>query len=81
MEGDVERYAVTAVGLPGLWLSRRERRLWPALAIVGQFVVLALVLVPPPRLRAPFDLLMCIGVGLFVERMAARRRTAALPRV
>jgi hypothetical protein len=73
-------FAVTAVGLAGLWLTRRERRLWPALAIVGQFVVLALVLVPPPRLRAPFDLLMCIGVGLFVERVADRRRTARLPR-
>ena len=67
-------YLVTGLGLAGLWISRRTPTLWPISLIVAQFVVLSLLLVSPPRLRAPFDLLMCIGVGLLVERWVAARR-------
>jgi hypothetical protein len=66
-------YAVTAAGLAGLWIHRRNAALWPALLIVLQFAALSLVLVAPPRLRAPFDLLMCIGAGLLIAWFVARR--------
>lgn len=71
-------YAVTTAGLCGLWLHRRNRALWPAMFIVAQFALLSLLLVSPPRLRAPLDLLMCIGLGLlvgwFVDRRHRQRR-------
>jgi hypothetical protein len=70
-------YLVTIAGCIGLWLSRRRAALWPAIAIVAQFVVLSLLLVAPPRLRAPFDLLMCIGVGLLAAWFVQRRQAAA----
>ncbi len=54
---------VLAAGVGGLVLRRHDRRTWPALAIVGQFLVLSLVTVSVPRLRGPLDLLLCLGVG------------------
>lgn len=54
---------LVALGLAGTALRLRDRRTWPGLAIVGGFVGLSLVTVSVPRLRGPFDLLMCIGVG------------------
>jgi len=53
---------VTA-GSTGVLLRIRDRRTWPALAIVGGFIAVSLVTVSVPRLRGPFDLLMCIGIG------------------
>ena len=47
------------------------------LAVVAQFVLLSLVLVAPPRLRAPFDLAMCLGAGLLVASFVDARRAAA----
>jgi 4-amino-4-deoxy-L-arabinose transferase-like glycosyltransferase len=72
-------YAVTAAGLCGLWLHRRNRALWPAMFIVAQFALLSLLLVSPPRLRAPLDLLMCIGLGLLVGWFADRRHPQRHP--
>ena len=47
------------------------------LAIAAYFTLSSLVLVAPPRVRAPFDLCCCIGVGLAVDwvwrRVASRR--------
>jgi len=74
-------YAVTMAGCVGLFLFRRRPTLWVAIAIVGQFVVLSLVLVAPPRLRAPFDLLMCVGVGLLVGWLVDRRRNVTAPAI
>jgi hypothetical protein len=50
--------------------------------IIGaQFVALSLVLVAPPRLRAPFDVLMCIGVGLLAQdAISPKRREVSSPR-
>lgn len=61
-------YAVTLVGLAGLVRFRRDRRVLLLGLITAQFVALSLLLVAPPRLRAPFDLACCIGVGLAVSR-------------
>src|SRR5690606_14688827 len=66
---------VTALGLAGLVLAGRDRRLWPLYLIVGQFMALSLVLVAPPRLRLPFDVLCCIGVGLLVGARRSRARS------
>ena len=73
-------YVVTVAGCVGLVLERRRRELWPAMAITAQFVALSLVLVATPRLRAPFDLVMCIGVGLLAARVAAAHVAAARTR-
>jgi hypothetical protein len=72
-------YAVTVVGLIGLWWFRRSHAVWLLAACVGQFVVVSLVIVAPPRLRAPFDLVCCIGVGLFVAFVSARQPRSELP--
>lgn len=66
-------YVVTLAGLAGFWVHRRDRRLWPAMIVGAQFIALSLLLVAPPRLRAPFDLLMCIGVGLLIQHVISRK--------
>lgn len=64
-------FVVTALGLVGLARHRRDRRVMVLAAITAQFVVLSLLLVAPPRLRAPFDLTMCIGLGLQASAMVS----------
>ncbi|QXC59483.1 glycosyltransferase family 39 protein [Aquihabitans sp. G128] len=59
-------FAVTILGLVGLARSWRDRRVIALSVLVASFVVLSLLLVAPPRLRAPFDLACCIGLGLLV---------------
>lgn len=66
-------YLVTLAGVVGVGWSIRDRGVWPLAVIVAQFVVLSLVLVAPPRLRTPFDVMCCIGVGLLAARLAERR--------
>jgi hypothetical protein len=59
-------YVVTAAGVVGLWRWRREP-LGLLLALVGAYFFLSsLVLVASPRLRAPVDFVLCIGLGLLV---------------
>jgi 4-amino-4-deoxy-L-arabinose transferase-like glycosyltransferase len=66
-------YLLTAVGVFGLVVSRRD----PVVVLIGAtglyFVLGSLVLVSPPRLRSPFDMCCCIGVGLAAQWWAARR--------
>lgn len=73
-------FLVTIAGLVGLvreLRARRDERLVVLLVVVAQFVVLSLVLVAPPRLRAPFDLAMCLGAGLLVASLIDARRAGA----
>lgn len=75
-------WLVTVAGLGGLVLALRRCR--KALTVVlvlvaAQFVALSLVLVAPPRLRGPFDLAMCVGVGLLVGQGRRGRQRAADP--
>ena len=69
-------YGVTVVGVFGLVVSRRD----PTVVLVGAtglyFVLGSLVLVSPPRLRSPFDMCCCIGVGLAAQWWSARRTGA-----
>lgn len=62
-------YLTLVMGAAGLWLERRNRRLWPAYAVVAAITLPSLFLVAPPRLRSPMDLLLCIGVGLLVHHI------------
>lgn len=66
-------YMVTIGGLVGFALNLRRRRLWPALLVTAQFIVLSVLLIAVPRLRSPFDLFMCIGLGLLVQWVIDRR--------
>ncbi len=67
---------LVVAGLLGTGLRLRDRRTWPALAVVAQFVVLSAVTVSVPRLRGPFDLLMCIGVGYLAAWLHERALAA-----
>lgn len=60
-------------GLTGTLLRIRDRRTWPAIGLVAGFMSLSLVTVSVPRLRGPFDLLMCIGVGYLAASIHDRR--------
>lgn len=71
-------YVVTVLGLVGMWRNRRDRRVL-LLGVLGiQFALLCIVILAPPRLRAPFDLMCCLGAGLVIDELLARRGTAAL---
>lgn len=65
-------YAVTVAGLAGLWLRRRDPTVLFLGLVVGYFVALNLLIISAPRLRAPFDLLCAIGVGLLVQAVRER---------
>lgn len=70
---------VTAVGLLGLVLRARTPIVALVLAIAVYFTLSSVVLVAPPRVRAPFDLCCCIGVGLAADllwRKVVLRRSA-----
>ena len=71
-------YVVTAVGLVGLWRYRTDPRVRLLAVIAGQFVVVAILILSPPRLRAPFDLACAIGFGLALDDVVSRRRTAKM---
>ena len=66
-------YLVTVTGVIGLWRSRSDQRVqWLAL-IVLQFALLSILILSPPRLRAPFDLACAIGAGLLLASLVSRR--------
>ena len=66
-------YLVTAVGWFGLVTRWRDPRVVLLMGTALYFTAGSLVLVSPPRLRAPFDLISCIGVGLAVAWWSERR--------
>jgi len=66
-------WAVCVAGVVGLWRLRRHPDALPLIISAGYFVGIALVAVSPPRLRAPFDVLACIGVAALVVQLARQR--------
>lgn len=66
-------WIVSVLGLVGLWRFRRDPRVIVVFLLTLQFVLLSLFLVAPPRLRAPFDLTMCLGAGLLVGSLLQGR--------
>jgi hypothetical protein len=75
-------FVVTLTGVAGLALRWRQPAVVLILAVMAYFVATSLVLIPAPRLRAPVDVLCCVGAGLLVawtaERLRARRRVPVL---
>jgi hypothetical protein len=69
-------YVVTIAGVIGLWRDRRDARVQWLAVIVAQFALLSVLIVSPPRLRAPFDLACAIGAGLLVDAFMRTRRGA-----
>ena len=82
-------YAVTLLGMIGLVTRRRDPMVQILLLTAGWFTLMSLVGVAVPRLRGPFDVAMCVGVGLVASRRApgvgaaacetAARETASTP--
>jgi len=73
-------YVLTVTGVAGWWKVRRTP-LGSLIAVSAcSFVAISLLLVAPPRLRAPWDLACCIGAAIFavdtVNVRRARRRAA-----
>lgn len=64
---------VTVAGTVGLWRFRSDRRVRWLAVLALQFAVLCILILAPPRLRAPFDLAACIGTGLLVASVLDRR--------
>jgi len=62
-------YLVTTMGIVGLWHARHQRVAVLMAAIAAYFTLVSLVSVAAPRLRAPFDLACCIGVGFLAGQL------------
>lgn len=75
-------YGLVVVGLLGLWRARSQDIALVAGAVAAYFTLASLLFVAPPRVRVPVDLVLCIGVGLFVAHRFAPRpeRFTELPR-
>jgi 4-amino-4-deoxy-L-arabinose transferase-like glycosyltransferase len=72
-------YVVTLLGVAGMVKHRRSPPVWLLTACVAQFLLVSLVLVAAPRLRAPFDLMCCIGLGLLIAPRVASQAQIAEP--
>jgi 4-amino-4-deoxy-L-arabinose transferase-like glycosyltransferase len=60
-------YVVLLAGVTGLWLERKAELAKLLATIAVYFTIASLAFVAPPRLRAPVDLVLCIGVGMLVS--------------
>jgi hypothetical protein len=67
-------YVVTVAGIAGLWLHRRDWRVRLLAVLAAEFAILMILILAPPRLRAPVDVICCIGVGLMVSSLWGRHR-------
>lgn len=74
-------YAVTALGVIGLWAVRRRPGAGPLLLAATVLPLATLVSVAAPRLRAPFDVACCVAVGALAAEVWSRwARRRAGPR-
>jgi len=64
-------WVVTIIGVTGIVTHRRHRLIQVTALLTAQFTVLSLLLVAPPRLRGPFDVMCCIGAGLALSHLWA----------
>ena len=56
-------YATLVAGLAGFWRRRHDTLVVAAALVAAYFTVASVLSVAPPRLRAPVDLMLAIGVG------------------
>ncbi|TMM13847.1 MAG: glycosyltransferase family 39 protein [Actinobacteria bacterium] len=68
-----EFYLFTIGGIAGLVVTWRQRHTILLIAVSLYFTAASLLLVAPPRVRAPFDLINCIGLGLLAAWWWQRR--------
>ena len=68
-----EFYIFTIGGIAGLVVTRKQRNTVLLISVSLYFTAASLVLLAPPRLRAPFDLINCVGLGLLVAWWWRRR--------
>ena len=68
-----EFYVFTLGGIAGLVVSWKRRETVLLAGISLYFTLTSLVFLSPPRLRAPFDLISCIGLGLLAAWWTERR--------
>jgi hypothetical protein len=69
-----EFYLFTIGGIAGLVVTWRRRETVLLIAVSLYFTAASLLLLAPPRLRAPFDLINCVGLGLLAAWWWRRRR-------
>ncbi|GIU86029.1 MAG: hypothetical protein KatS3mg009_0544 [Acidimicrobiia bacterium] len=69
-------YVVTAAGAAGLWRTRRSAASQLLAVTAAYFSAVSLVSVTAPRLRAPVDLALAIGAGVFVAGLRTGARHA-----
>ena len=74
-----EFYLFTLGGIAGLVVSWKRRETVLLAAISVYFTITSLVFLSPPRLRAPFDLISCIGLGLLAAWWTDRRGLSPHP--
>jgi len=74
-------YANLVLGVVGLFRMRRTAAGQLLIVVAGYFVLSSIVFVAAPRVRVPFDLILCLGTASFVVSWlrARRSRTAAAP--
>jgi 4-amino-4-deoxy-L-arabinose transferase-like glycosyltransferase len=72
-------YVVTITGIAGLWLHGRDWRVRLLAVLAAEFAALMILILAPPRLRAPIDVICCIGVGLAVASLRSRHRERHRP--
>jgi hypothetical protein len=69
-----EFFLFTVGGIAGLAVTWRRKETVLLIAVSLYFTATSLILVAPPRLRAPFDLISCIGLGLLAAWWQDHRR-------
>lgn len=67
-------YADLIAGVAGPWLLRRRQLVQLVTVQAAYFGLASLLFIAAPRLRAPVDLALAIGVGCLVEWAMARRQ-------
>ena len=77
-------WLVLAIGTYGLWLLRRDAGGRLLIGIAGATLVANAVFLAPPRLRAPIDVVLLVGVGIGAVALngawiARRQRSAGAP--
>jgi hypothetical protein len=74
-----EFYLFTVGGIAGLVMARRQRDTILLIVVSLYFTATSLVLLAPPRVRGPFDLINCVGLGLLAAWWWRRRHRVEEP--
>jgi 4-amino-4-deoxy-L-arabinose transferase-like glycosyltransferase len=67
-------YLEAVLGIAGLWIRRRHHLIQLLAVQSAYFGLASLLFIAAPRLRAPIDVTLAVGVGCFVDWALERRR-------